>query len=255
MRTFAAAFGFQLTTMRRSIGDFQPLITAPFFTVIFLAITEHAGRTDLAPYAVLAPTLIALWGMALNVAGELIDSERWSGTLEALIATPSSFASIITGRIAAVTTISLLAFVESWLVAWAVFGITVPIEHPLEFGTTLAATAFAMAGTASMMSAVFVLARSARIFQNSLSYPFYVLGGVLVPVALLPGWLEPLSRVVFLSWSADLMRDSLTVGSVPAAALRLLAILGLGMLGQLTGVLLLRRVLVRVRTLGTLTYA
>lgn len=255
MRTFAAAYGFQLSTMRRSLADFQPLITAPFFTVIFLAITEYAGRADLRPYAVLAPTLITLWGMALNVAGELIDSERWSGTLEALIATPASFPSIISGRIAAVTTVSLLAFVESWLVAWALFGVVVTVVHPAVFAATIAVTAFAMAGTASMMSAVFVLARSARIFQNTLSYPFYVLGGVLVPVSLLPGWLEPLSRVVFLSWAADLMRDSLTGGAVPDVALRLAAVLGLGAAGLFAGVLMLRRVLTRVRTLGTLTYA
>jgi ABC-2 type transport system permease protein len=193
--------------------------------------------------------------MALLVAGELIDSERWSGTLEALVATPASFPLIITGRIAAVTVVSLLAFVESWLVAWALFGITVAVLHPVVFAAAIGVTAFAMAGTASMMSAVFVLARSARIFQNTLSYPFYVLGGVLVPVSLLPGWLEPLSRVVFLSWSADLLRDSLTSGTVPDVALRLTAVLGLGAAGLLAGVLLLRRVLTRVRTLGTLTYA
>lgn len=255
MRTLAAGFRFQLTTMRGSIADFQPLITVPFFTVIFLSITEYAGRPDLAPFAVLAPTLIALWGMALLVAGELIDNERWGGTLEALIATPASFALVITGRIAAVTLVSLVAFAETWVVAWAVFGVAVAISHPALLLITVAVTAVAMAGTASMMSAVFVLARSARIFQNSLSYPFYVLGGVLVPVALLPEWLQPLSRVVFLSWSADLLRDSLTPASVADPVLRLGVVLGLGAVGLGIGILLLRRVLVRVRTLGTLTYA
>lgn len=255
MRSFAAGLRFQLTTMRGSIADFQPLITVPFFTVIFLSITEYAGRPDLAPYAVLAPTLIALWGMALLVAGELIDSERWAGTLEALIATPASFALVITGRIAAVTLVSLLAFAETWVVAGVVFGIAVAIPHPALLLVTVAVTAVAMAGTASMMSAVFVLARSARIFQNSLSYPFYVLGGVLVPVALLPGWLQPLTRVVFLSWSADLLRDSLSAAPISEPALRLATVLGLGAAGLGAGIFLLRRVLVRVRALGTLTYA
>jgi len=100
-----------------------------------------------------------------------------------------------------------------------------------------------------------VLARSARIFQNSLSYPFYVLGGVLVPVALLPGWLQPLTRVVFVSWSADLLRDSLSAAPIADPTLRLAAVLGLGATGLGAGIFLLRRVLVRVRALGTLTYA
>lgn len=255
MRIFAAGLRFQLTTMRHSVGDFMPLITVPFFTLIFLAITEEAGRPDLASYAVLAPPLIALWGMALLVAGELIDNERWGGTLEALIATPASFALVITGRITAVTLVSLLAFGETWVIAWAVFGIAVAVPHPVLMVVTVVVTAVAMAGTASMMSAVFVLARSARIFQNSLSYPFYVLGGVLVPVALLPDWIQPVSRGVFLSWSADLLRDSLSAAAVADPALRLAVVLGLGALGLAAGVFLLQRVLVRVRALGTLTYA
>lgn len=255
MRIFAAGLRFQLTTMRHSVDDFLPLITVPFFTLIFLSITEDADRPDLASYAVLAPTLIALWGMALMVAGELIDTERWGGTLEALIATPASFALVITGRITAVTLVSLVAFAETWAIAWVVFGIVVAVPHPVLMLVTVVVTAVAMAGTASMMSAVFVLARSARIFQNSLSYPFYVLGGVLVPVALLPEWLQPVSRVVFLSWSADLLRDSLSAAPVTDVVLRLAIVLGLGAVGLAAGVYLLHRVLIRVRALGTLTYA
>lgn len=95
-----------------------------------------------------------MWGMALLVAGELIDSERWAGTLEALIATPASFALVITGRIAAVTLVSLVAFAETWVVAWAVFGIAVAVPHPALLLLTVVVTAVAMAGTASMMSAV-----------------------------------------------------------------------------------------------------
>ena len=53
------------------------------------------------------------------------------------------------------------------------------------------------------MATVFVLARTAMLFTNALGYPFYILGGVLVPVAFLPGWLRPVSRLVFLSWSSD----------------------------------------------------
>ena len=40
--------------------------------------------------------------------------------------------------------------------------------------------------------------RNATTFSNSASYPFYVLGGILVPVSVLPHWIQPLSSIVFL---------------------------------------------------------
>jgi ABC-2 type transport system permease protein len=255
VNALAAGFAFEIRLLRRSFDEMMVLITAPLMTLIFLSITEHAGRTDLAPYAVLAPALIALWTSALFTSGEIIERERQNGSLEPLVATPVAMGSVITGQILAVTLLSLVGFAESWLAAWAVFGVVVPIVHPLAFLSALLATAFAMAGTASVMSSVFVLSRSVRAYQNSLSYPFFVLGGVMVPVALLPGWIEPLSRVVFLSWSSDLLRDALTEEPVTDLAARLGVILALGTAGFLTGLLLLRRAVDRLRRTGTIGFA
>lgn len=248
-------FRFQLQLLRRMFGDMVALVTAPMMTLVFLAITRHAGREDLAPYAVLAPALIALWMIALIIAGEIITRERENGTLEALIATPVPFAALITGRIGAVVLLSLLGFAESWLAAWLVFGVAVPIHHPVGFAAALLVTALAMAGTASVMSSLFVLARSARAFQNSLNYPFYVLGGVMVPVSFLPGWLEPVSRAVFLSWSADLLRDALTPAGIPYLLPRLGMVALLGLAGYAVGLVLLRRAVDRLRRTGAMGYA
>jgi ABC-2 type transport system permease protein len=255
VKALVAGFRFQLWTLRRSPDAMNALYTAPLMTLVFLAITRHAGRDDLSPYAVLAPALIMLWASALSVSGEIIEQERWNGTLEALVAVPGSLAAMVTGRIAAVTLVSLLGFVESWLVAWLVFGVVVSVWHPVAFLLALPATALAMAGTASIMSAMFVLARSARSFQNTLNYPFYVLGGVMVPVAFLPGWLEPISRVVFLSWSSDLLRDALTPAPVTHLLPRVGMVLLLGAVGYLVGIALLRRAVDRLRRTGSLTYA
>jgi ABC-2 type transport system permease protein len=223
-------------------------------TLIFLSITEYAGRGDLAPYSVLAPALIALWTMALFTSGEIIERERQNGSLEPLVATPVALGGVITGQILAVTLLSLIGFAESWLAAWLAFGIVVPIAHPAAFGAAVVVTALAMAGTASVMSSVFVLSRSVRSYQNSLSYPFFVLGGVMVPVAL-PGWVEPLSRVVFLSWSADLLRDALTTAPVANLVARLGVILVLGAVGFVLGLVLLRRAVDRLRRTGTIGLA
>lgn len=252
---FAGGWRVQLQSMRGNPDWFLTLFLAPLQTAVFTLIFMHAQRGDLTAYAVLAPSLIALFLMALQTSGELISRERENGSLEGLLAAPGRFEAMLLGRISAVTALSLLAFVESWVVAWFITGQPVAIERPGLFAVTLAITALSMNGWALVMAAVFVLARSARTFQNSLSYPFLVLGGVLVPVSLLPEPVQVLSRSVFLSWSADLLRQSL--GAAPAGSLggQFVALGLLGLTGYAVGHLLVHRALRRVRTTGSLTYA
>lgn len=251
MTVVLAAARLQLAVLRRNPADnLMALFTAPAFTLIFLAIAQHAGRTDLAPYAVLAPGLIAMLGLALLTSGEVIDSERWDGTFELALATPARMPAVLLSRVATVTLVSLLGIAESWLVAYLVFGVTVPVAHPGVFASTLMATAVAMSGTAVVFAAVFVWTRSARTFQNSLSYPLFLLGGALVPVAFLPDLLQPLSRGVFLSWAADLLRASLDPAPVTNFWPRLGMVLALGAVGYVVGLLLLNWVINRARATG-----
>lgn len=252
---FWAGWRMQAQSMRNNPDWFLTLILAPLQTVVFVTIFQHAERGDLTAYGVLAPALIALWALSLQTSGELISQERENGSLEGLLAAPGQFDVMMLGRISLVTTLALLAFVECWLTGWLITGQLVPIAHPVVFGVVVVVSAWAMTGWAGVMASVFVLARSARTFQNSLSYPFYVLGGVLVPVALLPDWLQPLTRLVFLSWSSDLLRASLAAEPVKGLLLGLSAIVLLGGVGFALSHHLLSRALTRARTTGSLSHA
>src|ERR1051326_2612498 len=122
MRAFLAGARIQLRFLRAYPDSVIPFITAPLFTIIFMMIFRHAGRSDLTAYAAIAPVFIALWWLALFNAGWTITVERWNGTIEMLVAAPSSFGAVIFGRIAATTAIGTVSFFEAWLVARLVFG-------------------------------------------------------------------------------------------------------------------------------------
>ena len=252
MRAFRAGAAIQLRFLRAYPDSLIPFITAPLFTIIFMMIFRHAGRSDLTAYAAIAPVFIALWWLALFNAGWTITVERWNGTIEMLVAAPSSFAAVILGRISATTMIGVVSFAEAWLVARLIFGTKVTIVHPWTFVATIIVTLAAMAGTSVAMSSLFVLARNAVTFSNSASYPFYVLGGILTPVSFLPFWLRPLSAVVFLSWSADLLRAALREGPVHDVAFRLGMVALLGACGFVVGAVAMRVILKRVRGNGEL---
>ena len=247
-----AAVRFQLSSSRRTPGDIEALATVPLLTAIFLAIMLNSGRDDLIGHAVIGPVLMAMSVMALNVAGEIIQSDRYAGTLELVIAAPANMVVVLWGRVLAVVALGMLSLVEAWLVAWLGFGIVIKVPHAGVFAVTLAASAFAMAGTATLAASLFVLTRRGFAYRVAISFPLYILGGVIVPIAFLPEWLQPLSRLVYLSWSADLLRASLRPEPVTGVAPALLAILALAFASVLIGRRLLAWVVGRVRSDGTL---
>jgi ABC-2 type transport system permease protein len=252
MRAFLAGARIQLRFLIAYPDSLIPFFTAPLFTIIFMMIFRQAGRADLTAYAAIAPVFIALWWLALFNSGWTITMERWNGTLEMLVAAPSSFAAVVLGRITTTTMIGVVSFGEAWLVARLIFGTTVTIDHPWVFLATIFVTLAAMSGTAVALASLFVLTRNAVTFSNSASYPFYVLGGILVPVSVLPGWLRPVSSIVFLSWSADLLRAALRPGTVHGLAFRLGMVVLLGACGFAIGAFAMRVILQRVRNSGEL---
>ena len=156
--------------------------------------------------------------------------ERDFETLELAVASPASFPAVILSRMMVITSISLIGIAESWLIIRFVFGVSLTIHHPWVFVATMLMTAFASGGTALIPAALFCFAQATRTFQNSILYPVLLVSGVLVPVAVLPDWLEPVSRLVFLYWSANLLRDSMHTATSEGVlwGLAFMAILGAG---------------------------
>jgi len=250
-----AAFRLQIQIIKRIPDYMTHQVTSPLLTVVFLLIVRQSGRTELVPFAVVGPVLIGLWATSLFIAGEVITGDRGSGVFEALVATPAPLPALVLGRVAATTLLGLVTFAETWFVVVVVMREPLAVPHPAIFLVALAATAAAMSGHAVLMAATFVLGESSRPFQRALSWPFYLLGGVMVPVALLPGWVQPLSRGIFLSWSGGLLRDALAPGPVTHLAPRLGVILLLGGIALAAGFLLTGRMVARARSIGTMTYA
>jgi len=245
----------QLWRARRSPDDLQMLFTTPFFAIVLLGIVKAAGREDLESFALLAPVVMGLWVFSIGLAGNILVEEKGGGTLEPAMSSPTPLLGVVLGRIGSVTMLGLLPMVETYLIATLLFRIDVTVPHPLVFVLAALVTTFAMACTSTLICAWFVMARGGGMFANFLTYPVYILSGVMVPVAFLPDWIEPLSRVVFLTWGVELLRDAMAPGPVTDLPLRLGVVAGLGLFGLAAGQLLVRITLQRVRVLGTVNSA
>ncbi|MFA1550460.1 ABC transporter permease [Actinomadura chokoriensis] len=254
LRVMWQAVLLQLALSRRGPEHALILLIAPMQTTTMLALTLTAHRPDVVANAVLAPGLIGLWVAALDYAGRIVPEDRWAGRFSPMVAAPVPLAPVVAGRVAMVALVGAAAFAESWLVAALGFGRVLAIADPALFAVAVAATCLATVGTATLLSAVLAVSRARDVLQNSLGYPFYILGGILVPVAALPGWLHPLSRVVFLSWSAELLRGAVR-GDAHGRPGSVAAILGLGAAAMAAGLWLTRRYVNRSRREGTVEFA
>src|SRR5680860_957481 len=125
MHGFLAGFRLELRVVRANPDSLIPLVTAPLFAIIFLAIVRQSGRADLEPDALMAPVLMSLWWIALVQAGSMITADRWQAVLEPLIASPTGVASVLVGRVALLMCVGLLSFFEVWLAGWLIFGVSI----------------------------------------------------------------------------------------------------------------------------------
>ena len=242
----------QIHMSRRDIQDLTMGITQPAFTLVLMAVFKYAGRDDLAPYALIAPMLMGVGGMAVSVASELLTREREFQTLELSVACPAPFPMVILSRILVVTSISLLGVVESWLIIRFVYSVDVTVHHYWLFATAMLMTTFAAAGTAMIAAALFCFAQAARTFQTSITFPAYLFSGILVPIAAFPDWLEPVSRLIFLHWSGVLLSDSMQVSAPERVLVKLGAMTALGAGGAFIGGALMFRMLDFLRREGRL---
>jgi len=243
----------QLRTTRANIEDLTWVVTEPLLAVVAIAVLVHAGRSDLASHALCASFLMTTAQMGFWVGSDVLDQERRRQTLELSVICPTPFIVVLFARVLIISCIGLLGLGEGWFIVRVLFGVQLTVYHPLLLFLALISTVWSATCTSVLMSALFSLAaRTARTLQNAVYGPLCLLGGVLVPAQYLPGWLRPLSPVVFLSWSADLVRDAFSVATPAHVVGRFAALLALGVVAGLLAVLITSRILDRLRRDGSL---
>ncbi|MEV0169503.1 ABC transporter permease [Streptomyces sp. NPDC050803] len=249
---FAAGLHFQLVAMRGETDTYQSLTLAPFQTLVMMSVMQFTGRDDLSAYAVVAPTLMTMWTSALIFSTDLITEDKEDSRLETMVASPASFPMLVFGRLCGAMLLALPAFAVALLVAGGVFGYWMPVPHPLVFTAALILAAASTAAATTALSALFVTRPGAYVLGSTMVYPVFLLSGVVVPASELPGPLEAVSRLSYLAWAAELLRDATDPAPVAQAVPRLGMVLLLGALLLAAGVVALNRFLRRARELGVL---
>lgn len=206
IQTLAGSFRMSMLNFFSDPQWIIPSIIAPFiFTTVALIFFRNAS-SSLALYAVLGGGMMGMWGNTLYGAGFALSFDRWNGTLEYVLATPSRLVWIVAGRSASSAVLGLVNALAVLLVAVFGFKAQLGIADPITFLLALVLTLVSLSALGVLFCSSFLLTRSAQVLTNGLEMPIYVASGSMFPIALLPFWSHPLSLALGPTWGIDALR-------------------------------------------------
>ncbi len=206
LQTLAGSFRMSMLGFFADPQWIIPNIIAPFIFTGVALVFFHNVSGSVALYAILGGGMMGMWGSTLYGAGFALASDRWNGTLEYVMGTPSRLLWIVAGRSAANAVLGLLNALAIFAVAVLGYGAQLGIANPLAFFVALVLTLASLSALGVVFCSSFVLTRSAQVLTNGLEMPIYVISGSMFPIALLPFWTQPVSYILGPTWGIDAMR-------------------------------------------------
>ena len=91
----------------------------------------------------------------------------------------------------------------------SLFGIPITIDQPARVRRRRCSSRIVAIGLLGLITAsTFVLYRAAFYLGIALQYPIYIACGLILPLAILPGWLGPISWVLAPTWGFRALTDA-----------------------------------------------
>jgi len=182
----------------------QPVI----FATIAFYIFRSGQKQETLLYAAIGAGLMGIWSSTLFGSGGALQWNRWQGTLELLVAAPAPFIVVLLPLTLAtsVTGAYSLASTLGW--GRLLFGVPLHFAHPIAFAVAIPAAVLSLGLMGLLMASSFILYRNANALSNLLEYPVWVATGLIFPLALLPGWVSPISWLLAPRWGIDAIRNA-----------------------------------------------
>src|SRR5215210_7212263 len=198
---------------RSPFEGFGQVIYPLFFATVAFFVFQAGDSPRTLLYASLGAAVMGMWSSTSTSAASAMQRERWHGTLESLVGTPPHFALILLPITIAMATIGIYSLIATLLWGHFLFGVDLSIVHPLLFGASVPVAVLSFGALGFLFAVCFVRFRAAWALGNLFEYPIWLICGFLVPLALFPDWVAPISWVLAPTWGMSAIRESALGGS------------------------------------------
>jgi ABC-2 type transport system permease protein len=246
------SYHFQL--MLRLFGIVMAVVT-------FYFLSRLVGDADeLEPYrggyfefALIGLLVIGYSQACIDSLGRSIQAAQGDGTFEILLSTATPLPTLMIG---ALVVPMLFATIEAMLFlgfGWLLVGFALPIGGLLIAAILLLLTLGTFASMGILSAAVIILTKRGDPFSTMVLQASNVLAGVLFPVALLPDWLQAISRLVPAFYGLRGTREVLlSGGGIDDVAVDLVVLVGFNLVMLPAALFALSRAIRLARITGTL---
>jgi ABC-2 type transport system permease protein len=205
------------------MGVVQPVIFASIAFYLFQA----GGRAGTLLYAALGAGMMGIWSSTLFGSGGALQWSRWQGTLELLIGSPPPFIVVLLPLTLATSLTGGYALIATLLWGRLFFGVPLHFSDPIGFAVAIPVAILALGLMGLLMASSFILYRHANALSNLLEYPVWIATGLLFPIALLPGWVRPISWVLAPTWGIRAIRHAAIGGGTVWFPILMCTLLGI----------------------------
>ena len=186
-----------------------PSLISPFlFTMVMIFLGTGGGTVDgpIVLQAVLGGGVLGMWANSLFASSSSVSFDRTNGTFEPMMCSGTRIFYVLTGRSLWNVLIGLLNAGAVFAIAELMFGTGVHLANPALFFIMLVMTLFSLSCAGLLISALFVFTRKGATIATITEYPIYVMSGALVPMSVLPGWMQVVSKFLPPTWGVDAMK-------------------------------------------------
>lgn len=234
-RLVTRCWAIQLKSLTRSgffilVTILQPVIFASIAFFMFSA----GGRAPTLLYAALGAGMMGIWSATLFGSGGIIQWERWQGTLELLVAAPAPFVLVLFPATLATSSLGIYSIAATLVWGRLFFGIPLELADPLLFAVAIPVTVLGLGLLGLVLASTFILYRNANALSNLLEYPVWLATGLLVPLTLLPDWVDPIAYALAPTWGIRAIREA-ALGGDPLFAIAMTVELGIAYLAIAAG--------------------
>jgi ABC-2 type transport system permease protein len=171
------------------------------FLSIYLGYTLQATQ-----FIVVGNALQAMSFSAVFAVANITSQDKWQGTLPSTMVTPANRVALFVGRAWFQVILSALIAAAGLLYAGTIFGVSFANADFAGIAAVVLLTSVAMIGFGLLISSIGLYMRTALIVANIFLFVTLLLSGVNFPVSTLPGWLQPVSWTIPLTYGTEAVR-------------------------------------------------
>jgi ABC-2 type transport system permease protein len=205
---FGVALHFKM--LSRSPFDLFVVVGAPliFATLAYFMFGGENSQELLV--AAIASGVMGIWSSTTAQGAGALQRQRSLGILELLVASPTPFWAVALPITLAISAIGIYSLATGLVYVRLFYGIAITISNWWAFAVAVPATILSIGALGFMFASALVRFRSAFMIGNLFEWPVWTICGLLIPVSVLPAWLQPVSWILAPTWGMRALRAATT---------------------------------------------